>query len=74
VALVVAVATVPLLDPLTAVRPAPLLVLPARPMLLTLVGLATASWLACLVAAARTRRVPMGEGMRTAECRARGEM
>jgi putative ABC transport system permease protein len=67
VALVVAVATVPLLDPLTAVRPAPLLVLPARPMLLTLVGLATASWLACLVAAARTRRVPMGEVMRTAE-------
>jgi putative ABC transport system permease protein len=67
VALVVAVATVPLLDPLTAVRPAPLLVLPTRPMLLTLVGLAIASWLACLVAAARTRRVPMGEVMRTAE-------
>jgi putative ABC transport system permease protein len=67
VALVVAVATVPLLDPLTAVRPAPLLVLPTRPMLLTLFGLATASWLACLVAAARTRRVPMGEVMRTAE-------
>jgi putative ABC transport system permease protein len=67
VALVVAVATVPLLDPLTAVRPAPLVVLPARPMVLTLAGLALASWLACLVADARTRRVPMGEVMRTAE-------
>jgi putative ABC transport system permease protein len=67
VALVVAVATVPLLDPLTAVRPGPLLVLPTRPMLLTLAGLAMASWLACLVAAARTRRVPLGEVMRTAE-------
>jgi putative ABC transport system permease protein len=67
VALVLAVATVPLLDPLTAVRPAPLLVLPARPMLLTLAGLALASWLACLLADARTRRVPLGEVMRTAE-------
>jgi putative ABC transport system permease protein len=67
VALVVAVATVPLLDPLTAVRPAPLVVLPARPMLLTLAGLALASWLACLVADVRTRRVPLGEVMRTAE-------
>ncbi|MBA3690254.1 MAG: hypothetical protein H0W82_02435 [Actinobacteria bacterium] len=67
VALVVAIATVPLLDPLTAVRPAPLVVLPARPMLLTLAGLSFASWLACLVADARSRRVPMGEVMRTAE-------
>ena len=67
VALVVAVATIPLLDPLTAVRPAPLVVLPARSMLLTLAGLTLASWLACRVADARTRRVPLGEVMRTAE-------
>lgn len=67
VALVVAVATVPLLDPLSAVRPAPLVVLPTRSMLITLAALALSSWLACLVADARTRRVPMGEVMRTAE-------
>jgi hypothetical protein len=66
-ALVVAVATVPLLDPLTAVRPAPLVVLPTLPMLFTFAGLALASWLACLVADVRSRHVPMGEVMRTAE-------
>ncbi|MEO8293434.1 MAG: hypothetical protein ABI635_09875 [Actinomycetota bacterium] len=67
VALAVAVATIPLLDPLTAVRPAPLVVLPTRPMLFTLVGLGLASWLACLLADVRTRRAPLGEVMRTAE-------
>jgi hypothetical protein len=66
VAVVVGLLTVPLLDPLTAIPPGPLFVLPTAAIVATAAALALVAWLGAWITNLRARRTPMGEVMRVA--------
>lgn len=66
VAVAVGLLTVPLLDPLTAIPPGPLFVLPTATIVVTAAALAIVSWLGAWITNLRARRTPMGEVMRVA--------
>jgi hypothetical protein len=66
VAVAVGLLTVPLLDPLTAIPPGPLFVLPTAAIVATAAALALVAWLGAWITNLRARRTPMGEVMRVA--------
>jgi putative ABC transport system permease protein len=66
-ALIAAMYTVPLLDPIPTVPPEPIRVLPIAVTAATAVALGALAWVGASVTAARSRRVDLGEVMRVAE-------
>ena len=66
VALAIGLLTVPLLDPLATIPPAPLFVLPTTAIVASVASLALIAWLGAWITNLRARRTPMGEVMRVA--------